>query len=189
MSKERMQSAFQEYCASFSIVHQTTCTHTLQQKCVTELKNHHLFDVARSIKIHMHVTKYFWSDALLSACYLINCVPSFVLHVENHFLLFTKMKPCLNLYQVFLVVCVLCTCQKQDMMSQGCQVVFLGYSCTQKGYWCQNPLIKKYMTWVDVTFFKNTPYFLPLLILQLLLVLSLFPYLYRLILISQLNWP
>lgn len=38
--------------------------------------------------------------------------------------------------------------------------VFLGYSSTQKGYKCYNPLSKKFYISVDVTFFKHKPFFL-----------------------------
>ena len=35
-------------------------------------ENIHILDLARILVIHMHVPKYLWSDAVLSACHLIN---------------------------------------------------------------------------------------------------------------------
>jgi len=38
--------------------------------------NRHILGAARTMMIHMHVSKFLWSDAMLSACYLINRMPS-----------------------------------------------------------------------------------------------------------------
>ena len=45
-----------------------------------ECKHKHILDVARTMMIHMHVLKYLWVDAVLSACHLINRMPSSVFH-------------------------------------------------------------------------------------------------------------
>ena len=46
---------------------------------MAERKNSHLLEVARRLLFHMHVPKQFWSDTVLTACYLINQMPSSVL--------------------------------------------------------------------------------------------------------------
>ena len=59
----------------------------LQQNGVVERKHKHILDIARTIMIHMSVLKYLWSDDVLSACHLINRMPSSVLDKKNlHFL-------------------------------------------------------------------------------------------------------
>jgi len=50
-----------------------------------ERKYRHILDVARTMMIHMHVLKYLWADAVLSACHLINRMPSLVLHGKISF--------------------------------------------------------------------------------------------------------
>ena len=52
------------------IIHQTSCSHTSQQNGVVERKHRHILDIARIIMIHMCVSKYLWSDAVLSTCHL-----------------------------------------------------------------------------------------------------------------------
>ena len=39
--------------------------------------------------------------------------------------------------------------------------IFLSYSCTQKGYWCYNPSLRKHFVSADVTFFEDVPYYTP----------------------------
>ncbi|KAG6422620.1 hypothetical protein SASPL_119199 [Salvia splendens] len=51
--------------------------------------------VARTLISHMHVPKYLWSDAVLTACFLINMMPSSVLHGDIPFsCLYTTSSTC-----------------------------------------------------------------------------------------------
>ncbi|RVW44593.1 Retrovirus-related Pol polyprotein from transposon TNT 1-94 [Vitis vinifera] len=55
----------------------------------SERKNRHLVETARTILLHSNVPFRFWGDAVLTACYLINRMPSSVLHDQiPHSLLF-----------------------------------------------------------------------------------------------------
>lgn len=57
------------------ILQQISCAHTLQQNGVAEQKNRHLLEVARSM-LAGHVLNALWSEAILTASYLINHLPS-----------------------------------------------------------------------------------------------------------------
>lgn len=58
------------------ILQQTSCAHTPQQNGVAERKHCHLIEMARCLLTNMSVPHSFWPDALLTACYLINRLPS-----------------------------------------------------------------------------------------------------------------
>jgi len=73
------------FCFKNEIIHQTSCSHTSQQNGVIERKYKHILDVARTMMIHMSVLKYLWYDVVLSACHLINRMPSTVLDNISQF--------------------------------------------------------------------------------------------------------
>ena len=75
------------------ILHQSSYVHTPQQNGVAERKNRHLVEIARTLLLHSNVPFRFWGDAVLIACYLINRMPSSVLHDQiPHSLLFPDQR-------------------------------------------------------------------------------------------------
>lgn len=69
---------------SQGIIHQTSCTNnTPQQNGVVERRNRQLLEVTRALLLEKNVPKYLWGDALLSAMYVINRVPSSVLAFQT----------------------------------------------------------------------------------------------------------
>jgi transposase InsO family protein len=74
---------FVAYLSNHGIIHQTTCPNTPPQNGVAERKNRHLLEVARSLMFQMNVPKYLWSEAVLTAAYLINRMPSRILGMKS----------------------------------------------------------------------------------------------------------
>jgi len=112
--------------------------------------------------IYMHVPKYLWADAVLSACHLINRMPSSILHGK---ISFSCLYPGKSIFSVPPHVFG-CTYFVQDLSlgldklsPRSIKCVFVGYSRTQKGYRYYSPSTKKYFVSVDVTFFESVCYF------------------------------
>lgn len=78
-----MDNNFQEYLTDNGIIGQTTYVNTPQQNGIAERKNRHLVEVVRSLMITTNVPEYLWGEAVLTAAYLINRMPSSVLNFET----------------------------------------------------------------------------------------------------------
>ena len=120
------------FCFKNRIIHQTSFSHTSQQNRVVKRKHKHILDVAKTIKIHMSVPKYLWSDVVLTACHLINRTSSSVLKKISIFCLFPNKTPFSMTLSVFE-----CTCFIQDLSPEleklslrSIKRVFVGYSRT-----------------------------------------------------------
>jgi transposase InsO family protein len=161
---------FNKYLSTFlvtkGIIHQSTCRDTPQQNGVAERKNRHLLEVTRAIMFSMNVPKYLWGNALLTACYLINRMPSRVLKYE------TPVEVLQNYFPMSRIIADLplkvfgCLCyvyipnnfrSKLDPKAEKC--VFLGYASNKKGYKCFNPVTKNFFESMDVHFVENQPFF------------------------------
>ncbi|KAL5741578.1 hypothetical protein ACOSP7_028310 [Xanthoceras sorbifolium] len=161
-AKEYTSTLFQSYMVQNGILHETSCVDTPSQNGVAERKNRHLLETARALLFQMNVPKPFWADAVSTACFLINRMPSSVLHGEIPYKILFPNKSLFPVDpRIFGSTCFVRDVRphvtKLDPKSLKC--IFLGYSRLQKGYRCYCPSLNKYLVSVDVTFMEATPYF------------------------------
>ncbi|KAJ9561371.1 hypothetical protein OSB04_006531 [Centaurea solstitialis] len=165
--REYFNSSLGTYLSDHGIIHQSSCPNTPQQNGISERKNRHLLEVARALMFTMHIPKYLWGEAVLTACYLINRLPSKVLEFQTPVAVLKTEFP---LFQVSSLQPKIFGCKafvhshnpgqsKLDPREQKC--VFIGYSSTQKGYKCYSPTMRRVFVSKDVTFFESEPYFSP----------------------------
>ena len=141
--------------ASHGILHQTSCAYIPQQNGVAEHKNRHLIETTRTLLIHGEVPEHFWGDVILTAYYLINCMPSSVLKNNiPHSILFPHNPLHPFPLRVFGSTCFVHNfspaLDKLSPRSHKC--VFLGFTQSQKGYKCFSPFLNRYFVSADVTF-------------------------------------
>ena len=74
-----MSSFFEDTC----IVHESSCPYTPKQNGVAERKIGHLMEVARAMMFTSHALKHLWSEALLTAVYLVNRLPFKILSFKS----------------------------------------------------------------------------------------------------------
>jgi len=147
---------------SHGILHQTSCAYTPQQNGIAERKNRHLVKTTRTLLIHGGVPQYFWGDAILSACYLINRMSSSVLKNKiSHSILFPHESLHLLLPKVFGSTCFVHNFSPglDKLFAQSHKCVFLGFTRFQKGYKCFSPLLNRYFISAYVTFTESSFYF------------------------------
>uniref|UniRef100_A0A2N9ERL8 Integrase catalytic domain-containing protein n=1 Tax=Fagus sylvatica TaxID=28930 RepID=A0A2N9ERL8_FAGSY len=163
-AREYLDSAFQQFLESRGIIHQTSCVRTPQQNGIAERKNGPILAIARALMLQMHVPKLFWADAVLTAAYLLNRMPSRILKGKSPFEMFFPGKNPFSVPpRVFGCVSFVHNHSpnrdKLDPRAHKC--IFLSYSRTQKGYRCYSPSLRKHFVSADVTFFEDIPYYSP----------------------------
>ena len=62
------------------ILHRVSCPHTSQQNGIVERKHRHLVETGLALLAHSSLPLRYWDEAFLTACYLINRMPSPVLN-------------------------------------------------------------------------------------------------------------
>ena len=92
-AREYFSTPFTSFMSQRGILHQSSCAHTPQQNGVVECKNRHLVETVRTLLLHSHVPFCFWGDVVLTAYYLINRMPSSILHEQIPHSLFFPTQP------------------------------------------------------------------------------------------------
>ena len=165
-AKEYFNTILGKYLLNHGIIHISSCVDTPQQNGVVERKNRHLLEVARSLMFSTNVPKHFWGEAVLTAAYLINRMPSRVLKFQTPYQTLLKSFPNTKILSNLDPKVFGCSVfvhihqphrSKLDPRSIKC--IFLGYSSHQKGYKCNSPITKRVYNSMDITFFEHIPYY------------------------------
>jgi Reverse transcriptase (RNA-dependent DNA polymerase)/Integrase core domain/gag-polypeptide of LTR copia-type/GAG-pre-integrase domain len=158
---EYMNKDFTIFFKQHGILHQTTCIHTPQQNGVSERKNRHLLEKTRALLLQNNVPKKFWSDAILTATYLINRLPSPNLNNLSPLEILKGRKIDLDHIRVFGCTCFVYIKRKDKLDKNSVKTIFLGYSSTKKGYKCFDPEQNKLYISRDIVFREHEPFFTP----------------------------
>jgi hypothetical protein len=138
--KEFVNDNFSTFLSREEIIHQTTCPDT-PQNGVAERKNCHLLEVARSLMYTMNVPNFLWSEAVLTATYLINRMPSRILGMKTPYELIFGRNEFGVPPRVFGCTCFvryhIPSVGKLDPQAVKC--IFIGYPSGQKMYKCWSP--------------------------------------------------
>ncbi|RVW65334.1 Retrovirus-related Pol polyprotein from transposon TNT 1-94 [Vitis vinifera] len=162
-AKEYFTSSLSTYLQNHGIIHISSCVDTPKQNGVAERKNRHLLEVAWCLMFSSNVPNYFWGEAILTATYLINRMPSRVLTFQSPRQLFLKQFPHTRAASSDLPLKVFgCTTfvhvypqNRSKFAPRANKCIFLGYSPTQKGYKCYSPTNKRFYTTMDISFFEH----------------------------------
>ncbi|CAM8981982.1 unnamed protein product [Rhodiola kirilowii] len=158
---EYTSNTFKQHLANHGIIHQTSCPYTPQQNGVAERKNRNLMEIARSMMFHTNVPKRFWGDAVMTASYLINRIPTRSLDDISPYEVLNKSKPSINHLRVFGCLCFVLIPgeQRNKLEAKSTKAMFIGYSTTQKGYKCYDPVARNVLVSRDVKFVEAKGYY------------------------------
>ncbi len=156
---EYINKIFSDFLKQKGILHQTTCINTPEQNGVSERKNRHILEVTRSLLFQSNVPKRFWSDAMLTAVYLINRLPSTILNYKIPLEILNNRKMNLDHLRIFGCTCFVHIKRQDKLDKNAVKTIFLGYSSQKKGYKCYDPIKQKLYISRDITFFENVPFY------------------------------
>ncbi|RVW29882.1 Retrovirus-related Pol polyprotein from transposon RE1 [Vitis vinifera] len=135
---EYQSSDLQKYLEGHGIIHQTTCSNTPQQNGVAERKNRHLLEVVRASLIAAKTPISYWGEAITSAAYLINRVPSSSINFQTPLQALTNVvvAPTVPNLPPRVFGCVafvhLHKHQRTKLTSMHCNVCLLDMHCTKR---------------------------------------------------------
>ncbi|KAJ0927704.1 putative RNA-directed DNA polymerase [Helianthus annuus] len=158
---EFINDSMKRFCQTKGIIHQTSCPHTPEQNGVVERKNRILLEITRALLIESRVPKSFWPEALATATYLINRLPTKALDLKTPLQTlseFTKLPPALTLEPRIFGCSAFVHIPKVDRSKLGpCaeKCVFVGYGINQKGYRCYSPKRRHMYTTMDCDFLET----------------------------------
>ena len=102
---EYVSNKFAKFCEDAGIEHQFTVTYTPQQNGVSERKNRTLMEMARCLLFEKNLPKKFWAEAVGTAAFLLNRLPTKSLKNQTPFEAWSGSKPSLHNLKVFGSTC------------------------------------------------------------------------------------
>lgn len=131
--------------------------HAPPNKMASERKHRHLVETGLALLAHSSLPLRFWDEAFLTACYLINRLPTRVLSNSTPITKLLNITPDYSFLRTFGCACWPSlrkyNSHKLDFRSTMC--VFLGYSPVHKGYKCLDRKTGRIYISRDVIFDEN----------------------------------
>ena len=127
-----------QYLKQHDIIHRVSCPHTPEQNGTAERKHRHIIETCLSLLTEAHMPSKFWDEAVSTAVYLINRLPTPVLKNRSSFEVLFKEQPNYEILKTFGCLCYPnlrpYSLNKLTVRFQHC--VFLGYNAMHLGYRC-----------------------------------------------------
>ncbi|MCH93963.1 retrovirus-related pol polyprotein from transposon tnt 1-94, partial [Trifolium medium] len=142
-----------KYLTDQGIIHRLTCPHTHHQNGLVERKHRHLVETGLTLLSQAQLPMKFWDHAFVTAAFLINRIPTPVLHNKSPYFVLLNKQPDYKSLKIFGCACFpfLRPYHSIKLAYRSQECVFLGYSSTYKGYKCLSPEGRVYIS-KDVLF-------------------------------------
>jgi len=134
--REFENEPFEIFCEKHGIIHEFSSPRPPQQNGVVERNNRSLQEMARTMIHENNLAKYFWAEAVNTACYVQNRIYIKPMLNKTAYELFKGRKPNISYFHQFGCTCYILNnkvyLEKFDAKAQ--KGIFLGYSERSKAY-------------------------------------------------------
>ena len=149
-------TSMKSFFSSLGILLQTSCPYTPQQNDVVEHKHRHLLNVGRALRFQAHLPLQFYGESLFTATYLINRLPTPVLHNKSPYEILYNKPPTYTHLRVFSCLCYASNLQPLTKFSpRARKCIFVGYPSSQKAYQVYDLDTRQFFSSRDVIFHEN----------------------------------
>ena len=151
---EYTSSKFKAFCEVEGIHRQMTVPYTPQQNGVSERKNRTVMEMARSMLKDKNLPNKFWAEAVYTAVYLQNRLPTKAVNKRTPLKAWSGHRPSVSHLRIFGCICYIYVPSEKRHKLEGKaeKGIFLGYSSQSKGYRVYNPQNNKVQVSRDVVF-------------------------------------
>ncbi|KAK8951274.1 hypothetical protein KSP39_PZI003194 [Platanthera zijinensis] len=162
---EFINKNFQAYLQQHGLIHETSCSQTPQQNGVAERKNRTILETSRALLLGSLVPSYHWGAAVATAVYLINRMPSKILHFKTPLQILSSHIPLPSILmlppRIFGCVVFVHLHKNQRTKLDPCAVrcLFLRYGLHKKGFRCHDPTTNRTYITMDVTFLESENFY------------------------------
>ncbi|PKU87026.1 Retrovirus-related Pol polyprotein from transposon TNT 1-94 [Dendrobium catenatum] len=135
---EYVNHHLKQFLIQHGIRHQISCPYTPEQNGMAERKHRHVIETTRKLLFNSSVPYKYWPDAVLTATYLINRMPSPTIKNMSPYERLYHRKPTYGHLRTFGCECFPLTPNhlRHKLQPKAASSVFLGYSDAYKGYKC-----------------------------------------------------
>jgi hypothetical protein len=143
-----------EYCAADGVHRQLTAPYSPQQNGVVERRNAMVAGTARCLLKAKGLPAWFWGEAMNTAVYLLNRVPTKAVEGKTPFEAWYGKKPAVHHLKTFgcIVYVKNTTPHLKKMEDRGRKMIFVGYERGSKAYRAFDPATKRVHVTRDVVF-------------------------------------
>ena len=158
MGGEFENHLFEQFCDDNGIDHNFSAPRTPQQNGVVERKNRVLEELGRTMINEHNLPKYFWADAINTACYVLNRILICPILNKTPYELLKGRKPNISHFHVFGCKCFVLNNGKDKLDKFDAKLDeanFLGYSMSSKAFRVFNKRILVVEESIQVIFDKT----------------------------------
>ena len=152
--------SFNIFCDENGFGHNFSAPRTPQQNGVVERKNRTLEKMARTMLCENNLPKYFWAEAINTACYVVNRISIRPILKKTPYELFKGRKPNIAYFRSFGCKCFVHNNGKDNrgkFDAKSDEAIFLGYSSSSKAYRVFNIHTKIVEESIHVIFDESNP--------------------------------